>query len=98
MLRIIQMIIIPARTIIEVVVVVIKVRNIGVLDFFLLYKVLDWRLVYFVTGINVEVDLFYSMLFYMMDTFAPKRLVRVRAGDDMCGVRYRRYADALVVL
>jgi hypothetical protein len=30
------------------------------------------------------VDLFYSMLFYLMYTFAPKRLVR--AGDDMSGV------------
>jgi hypothetical protein len=39
------------------------------------------------TGINVKVDLFYSMLFYLMDAFAPKRLVRVKAGDDMCGVR-----------
>jgi hypothetical protein len=39
-----------------------------------------------VTGINVKVDLFYSMLFCLMDTFAPKRLVRVKAGDDMCGV------------
>jgi hypothetical protein len=27
------------------------------------------------------------MLFYLMDTFAPKRLVRVMAGDDMSGVR-----------
>jgi hypothetical protein len=26
------------------------------------------------------------MLFYLMDTFAPKRLVRVRAGDDICGI------------
>jgi hypothetical protein len=50
-------------------------------------EVLDWRSVYFVTGINVKVDLFYSMHFYLMDTFAPKRLVRVRTGDDMCGVR-----------
>jgi hypothetical protein len=40
-----------------------------------------------VTGINVKVDLFYSMLFYLMDTFVPKRLVRVRVGDDICGVR-----------
>jgi hypothetical protein len=40
-----------------------------------------------VTGINVKVDLFCSMLFYLMDTFAPKRLVMGRAGDDMCGVR-----------
>jgi hypothetical protein len=39
-----------------------------------------------VTGINVWVDLFYYMLFYLMDTFA-KRLVRVKAGDDIGGVR-----------
>jgi hypothetical protein len=39
------------------------------------------------TGINVKVDLFYSMLFYLMDAFAQKRLVRDKAGDDMCGVR-----------
>jgi hypothetical protein len=50
-------------------------------------ELLDWRSVYFVTGVNVKVDTFYSMLFYLMDTFAPKRLVRVKAGDDMCGVR-----------
>jgi hypothetical protein len=48
---------------------------------------LDWRSVYFVTGINVKVDLFYSLLFYLMETFAPKRLVRFRAGDDMSGLR-----------
>jgi hypothetical protein len=47
---------------------------------------MDGRSVYFVTGINVKVDLFYSMLFYLMDTFAPKRLVRVRVDDDICGV------------
>jgi hypothetical protein len=40
---------------------------------------------YFVTGINVKVDLFYSMLFYLMGTFAPK--VRVKSGDDKSGVR-----------
>jgi hypothetical protein len=28
-----------------------------------------------------------SMLFYLIDTFAPKRLVRLRTGDDMSGVR-----------
>jgi hypothetical protein len=39
-----------------------------------------------VTGIFVKVDLFYPMLFYLMDTFAPKHLVRVRAGYYMCGV------------
>jgi hypothetical protein len=50
-------------------------------------ELLDWRSIYFVTGIFVKVDLFYSILFYLMDTFAPKHLVRVRAGDDMCGVR-----------
>jgi hypothetical protein len=33
-----------------------------------------------VTGINVTVHLFYSILFYLMDTFASKRLIRVRAG------------------
>jgi hypothetical protein len=27
------------------------------------------------------------MLFYLMDTFAPQCVVRIRAGDDMCGVR-----------
>jgi hypothetical protein len=47
-------------------------------------ELLDGRSVYFVTGINVKVDLFYSMFFYLMDTFAPKRLVRV--DDDICGV------------
>jgi hypothetical protein len=31
--------------------------------------------------------MFYCIFFYLMDTFAPKHLVRVRAGDDMCGVR-----------
>jgi hypothetical protein len=50
-------------------------------------ELLDFRSVYFVTGINVKVDMFYSMLFNLMDTVAPKRLVRVRAGDDMSGVR-----------
>jgi hypothetical protein len=44
------------------------------------------RSVYFVTRINVKVDLFYFMLVYLMDTFAPKHLVRVRARNDMCGV------------
>jgi hypothetical protein len=42
-------------------------------------EVLDCRSVYFVTGINVKVDLFCTMLFYLMDTFVPKRLVRVKA-------------------
>jgi hypothetical protein len=46
-------------------------------------ELLDWRSVYFVTGINFKVDF---MLFCLMDTFAPKRLVMVKAGDDMCGV------------
>jgi hypothetical protein len=27
------------------------------------------------------------MLFCLMNTFAPKRLVRIKAGDDMCEVR-----------
>jgi hypothetical protein len=49
-------------------------------------ELLDWLSVYVVTGINVKVDLFYSRLFYLMATFALKRLGRVRAGDDMCGV------------
>jgi hypothetical protein len=43
-------------------------------------ELLDWRSVYFVTGINVKVDLFYSMFGYLMDTFAPNHMVRVRAG------------------
>jgi hypothetical protein len=47
-----------------------------------------------VTVINVKVDLFYSMLFYLMDTFASKRFVRVRAGDNMSGVR--NWLDDLV--
>jgi hypothetical protein len=34
------------------------------------------------------------MFFYLMDTFASKRLVRVRAGDDMSGVR--NWLDDLV--
>jgi hypothetical protein len=36
---------------------------------------------------NVKVDLCYSIPFYLMDTSAPKSLVRVRAGDAMRGVR-----------
>jgi hypothetical protein len=29
----------------------------------------------------------FTISFSLKDTFAPKHLVRVRAGDDMCGVR-----------
>jgi hypothetical protein len=51
---------------------------------------------FIVTGINVKVDLFNSMLFYLMDTFAPKRLARVTAGNDLSGVR--NWLDDRVVL
>jgi hypothetical protein len=39
-----------------------------------------------VVGINVKVDLFYSILVYLVDIFAPKHLVRIRAGGYMYGV------------
>jgi hypothetical protein len=48
---------------------------------------LDWRSIYFVSGTNVKVDLFYSMLFFLlMDTFAPKPLVRVSGRGTICVV------------
>jgi hypothetical protein len=39
------------------------------------------------TGRLFDLWLGYSMLYYLMETFAPMRMVKVRDGDDMSGVR-----------
>jgi hypothetical protein len=63
-----------------------KLQNFTALEDFVASALLDWRSVCFWTGNNDnKVDLFYSMLFYLIDAFAPKHLVRIRAMDNMCG-------------
>jgi hypothetical protein len=47
---------------------------------------LDWRSVWFFASVNEKIDCFYSLLFQLLEFFAPLRQIKVKEKEDLHGV------------
>jgi hypothetical protein len=62
-------------------------RDIDIGELLSAATMLNWKSVQLVAGIDYKIDLFYSMLYCLMYTFEPKRVVKLRDGDVMSGIQ-----------